>query len=53
MTSSGQLFSSPPHGGLCVVVTGQVGIDKKPFLELLRQHAAKQGKKLKNKKTPK
>ncbi len=46
MTSSGQLFSPPPSGGLCVVVTGQVGIDKKPFLELLRQHAAKQGKNL-------
>ena len=43
MTSSGQLFPPPPDGGLCVVVTGQVGIDKKPFLESLRQHAAKKG----------
>ena len=46
MASTGQLFPPPPEGGLCVVVTGQVGIDKKPFLESLRQHAAKKGKNL-------
>ena len=44
MAATGQLFSESPQRGLCVVVTGQVGIDKKPFLESLRKYAAGKGK---------
>jgi adenylate kinase len=32
-SSSGTLFGRPEHRGVRVVVTGQVGVDKKPFLE--------------------
>ncbi|MEE8170443.1 MAG: AAA family ATPase, partial [Phycisphaerae bacterium] len=41
-TTSAQLFKPAPHSGRRVIVTGQVGVDKKPFLEevaaLARQH---------------
>ncbi len=46
MASTGQLFPTSQHDGLCVVVTGQVGIDKKPFLQSLKQYAAGKGKEL-------
>ena len=46
MTTSGQLFSTTEQRGSCVVVTGQVGIDKKPFLQALVRHAAAKGRKV-------
>ncbi len=46
MATNEELFPPPERHGLCAVVTGQVGIDKKPFLKALQQHAAKQGRKI-------
>ena len=46
MATDEQLFPPPKRQGLCAVVTGQVGIDKKPFLKALQQYAAKQGRKI-------
>ncbi len=46
MATNEQLFPPPKRQGLCAVVTGQVGIDKKPFLKALQQYAAKQGRKI-------
>lgn len=37
--ATGNLFSKPRHPGRRVVVTGQVGVDKKPYLESLRELA--------------
>ncbi|MBU0640555.1 MAG: AAA family ATPase [Planctomycetes bacterium] len=38
-TQTGSLFRPRPHGGRRVVVTGQVGVDKKPFLDKLARIA--------------
>jgi adenylate kinase len=39
----GSLFQKPRHKGVRVVVTGQVGLDKKPFLEQVASIARKRG----------
>ncbi|HUU82240.1 MAG TPA: hypothetical protein VM243_01935 [Phycisphaerae bacterium] len=41
---TGSLFQKPRHKGVRVVVTGQVGIDKKPFLESVAAIARDRGK---------
>ncbi len=38
-----RLFQDPPHSGKRVVVTGQVGLDKKPYLEQLQRLAEQRG----------
>jgi adenylate kinase len=38
------LFDFQPHRGRRIVVTGQVGVDKKPFLEQIAAHAEKNGR---------
>jgi adenylate kinase len=38
------LFPRPAHDGVRVVVTGQVGVEKKPFLERVAQIARQRGK---------
>ncbi|MCP4247288.1 MAG: hypothetical protein GY778_09600 [bacterium] len=38
-STTGQLFDDRPHDGVRVVVTGQVGVDKKPFLEQVTEIA--------------
>lgn len=45
MTNTRQpgLFSRPPHRGRRVVVTGQVGVDKKPFIEKVARLAESRG----------
>ncbi len=40
------LFGSTDHKGCRVVVTGQVGVDKKPFLERVTRLAAERGEKV-------
>jgi len=42
--SKGQLFRDRPHEGVRVVVTGQVGVDKKPFLEKVAAIAREKGR---------
>lgn len=42
--ADGRLFTEQRHSGLRVVITGQVGIDKKPFLKALVALAADRGK---------
>ena len=37
------LFGPPPHSGRRVVVTGQVGVDKKPFIEKVARLAESRG----------
>jgi adenylate kinase len=44
--SEDTLFSPPKRDGVRVVVTGQVGIDKKPYLKKLQQLAAQNNKPL-------
>ncbi|MCK4340868.1 MAG: AAA family ATPase [Phycisphaerae bacterium] len=39
-----ELFGGPRHKGRRVVVTGQVGVDKKPFIEKIAQLAESRGK---------
>ena len=36
MAAQEQLFEESKRSGLRVVVTGQVGMDKRPFLEMLK-----------------
>lgn len=40
----GTLFGATPHTGMRAVVTGQVGVDKKPFIERVAQIARDRGK---------
>ena len=42
--SAGTLFGSLPHTGVRAVMTGQVGVDKKPFCERVAQIARDHGK---------
>ncbi|MCG3136585.1 MAG: hypothetical protein HJJLKODD_00419 [Phycisphaerae bacterium] len=42
--AAASLFDRPHHSGLRVVVTGQVGIDKKPFLQELVHLAQRRGR---------
>lgn len=42
-TDGGSLFSKRPHDGVRVVVSGQVGVDKKAFLEEVVRIAAARG----------
>ncbi len=44
LTSSESLFPRPPRSGVRVVVTGQVGVEKKPFLERVAAIARARGK---------
>jgi len=46
MTASSHLFENSERPGLRAIVTGQVGIDKKPFLQELQNLAAQRGKEL-------
>ncbi len=41
--SSSNLFNEPRRPGCRVVITGQVGVDKRPFLEKVRDLAAQRG----------
>ncbi len=43
-TPGDSLFPPPPHAGVRVVVTGQVGVEKKPFLERVASIARERGK---------
>ncbi|MGB9625067.1 MAG: hypothetical protein ACPMAQ_09415, partial [Phycisphaerae bacterium] len=43
-TTTDSLFPRPPHAGVRVVVTGQVGVEKKPFLERVASLARQRGK---------
>jgi hypothetical protein len=36
---SGSLFGQRPHTGVRAVMTGQVGVDKKPFIERVAEIA--------------
>src|SRR5215813_9123624 len=42
--SPAPLFSPPKHAGRRVIVTGQVGVDKKPFLEEVASIARQRGR---------
>jgi adenylate kinase len=42
--TTGKLFSERGHNGVRVVVTGQVGVEKKPFLEHIAAVARRRGK---------
>lgn len=41
--NSSNLFGGRSHNGIRVVVTGQVGVDKRPFLEKVRDMAGERG----------
>ncbi|MGQ9649361.1 MAG: AAA family ATPase [Phycisphaerae bacterium] len=43
-TQAGSLFGHFLHGGVRTVITGQVGVDKKPFIERVAQIARQHGK---------
>jgi len=43
-TTADSLFPRPPHAGVRVVVTGQVGVEKKPFLERVASLARQRGR---------
>jgi adenylate kinase len=42
--ASGSLFGRPNHAGVRAVMTGQVGVDKKPFIERVAEIARRNGK---------
>ena len=46
-SQTGSLFTPRRRGGVRVVVTGQVGVDKRPYLEHLRERAAARNQTLK------
>jgi len=43
-SQAGSLFGHFIHGGVRAVITGQVGVDKKPFIERIAQIARQRGK---------
>ncbi len=44
MPLSGSLFGQRPHSGIRAVMTGQVGVDKKPFMDRVAEIARRNGK---------
>ncbi|HOQ88385.1 MAG TPA: hypothetical protein PLQ89_21995, partial [Phycisphaerae bacterium] len=42
--ASGTLFGQRSHSGVRAVMTGQVGVDKKPFIERVAEIARKNGR---------
>lgn len=43
---SGSLFGQRPHSGIRAVMTGQVGVDKKPFIERVADIARRNGREI-------